>query len=393
MKSILSFLACLSLFAGHAQVTSIQKTFERAQQEYSSGNYEQSVRLFSDCLSQDPAFVDAYAGRAAARAELRDLPAALTDFSIAVELAPDNYDVRLGRANVFYKLRRYKEARDDYEKLLYLDPGETNTIYFQKTASASGTMQITSAQSDFRPLIFNYIGLAEMNLNNLRSAKIWLDSAIRLRPGEADYLVNRGLVRERLGDPNAKDDFSSALRINPQHGAALAAMSVKASNTEKERLLTEAITSDSTSIVPYLERAYQRMQNGQYREALGDYNVALKLEWRDAEIWLNRGFVREKLNDLTGAYADYTKAISLSEKFTKAWLNRGNLLLKLDRAADAIEDYTVAITYDPQYGAAFYNRAVAHHRLKQNTESCNDIHMANKLGVSIDPRLKQEVCN
>jgi tetratricopeptide (TPR) repeat protein len=153
-----------------------------------------------------------------------------------------------------------------------------------------------------------------------------------------------------------------------------------------------AIESDSSMLYPYLERAYQRMEGGYYRGALEDYNKALEINDQDPEIWLNRGVVKEKLNDLKGAFSDYTKAIGLNEKFEKAWLNRGNVLTKQGRYKDAADDYSAAIIFNPDYGPAYYNRAIARQKLKLGVEACVDLQKAETLGQAVNEKMKKEIC-
>jgi tetratricopeptide (TPR) repeat protein len=347
----------------------------------------------NECVSKDPAFTEAYATRASVKEEQKDYTGALVDYSVVLDRTPDDYEARLGRANTLYRLGRYLEAKDDYLKILTLDPGETTTIYFQKSASPTGTMQITSAQSAFHPLIFNYLGLTEMKLGNLESAIVWLDSAIARNPKEADYYVNRGLARRLSKDSQAIQDFRKALSINPSHTAALSALaSEPGSAADVEKYRRQAIESDSLALHPLLERAYARMQAGHFKEALADYDRALLIEGKNPEIWLNRGVAKEKLNDLDGAYTDYTSAIAVDERYVKAWLNRGNVLQKMGRSKDAVEDYSVAIAYASDYGAAYYNRAIAKERLRQKAEACEDLKAAERLGVKVDVKLRTTVC-
>jgi tetratricopeptide (TPR) repeat protein len=390
-------LTGLLLFSlvGKAQNLSAEKNYEQGQLEHSRGRFDKAIEQYNECLKKNPSFKEAYTGRAASKEQLLDLAGALTDYSIAIDLSPDNYDATLGRANVLYKLGRFSEAKEEYLKLLSLPPGETNTIYFQKSASPTGTMQITTAQSDLRPLILNYIGLTELKLRNFKQAKLWFDSALGFSPREADYYVNRGLAKTELQEENAVQDFERALKINPAHTAALAAMATtgQSDDKQKEDYLQHAIESDSTAVHPYLERGYQRLLNGFYKGALDDYNHALRIEEKNPEIWLNRGFVKEKMNDLAGAYRDYTMAITLKEDYPQAWLNRGNLLQRQGRLEQALEDYSIAIIYNPEYGAAYYNRAIVKERLKRKEESCLDARKAEELGVAVNEKLKLKVCN
>ncbi len=386
----------LILIAGvtAAQTPSVAIRIEKAQSAYLSGDLQTAETIYSGIINESPSHVDAYNGRAAVRTQQNDLRGALTDYSVSLELDALNFDARLGRAHTLFKLKRFTEATADYLRLLELEPGETNTIYFQKSASSTGTMQITTAQSDVHPMVYNHLGLCETELKNYPKARQWFDAAISRRPTEADYYVNRALLLSKMNDPNAMEDFRKALAINPGHTVALSALGTGRNQTAEQRLgyLDRAIESDSTSVYAYVERAFQFIEQGDYNSALRDYNSALRLKPDDPDLWLNRGYVYERLNKNAEAYSDYSKAIDLQEDFAKAWLNRGNVLNKIGKPAEAVEDYSAALTFAPDYAAAYYNRAVAREKMKQRTEACSDLAMAERLGQKVDERLKKAVC-
>jgi tetratricopeptide (TPR) repeat protein len=371
-----------------------KKLYEQGEAAHNSGNYNLALDYFNKCLKESPGFADAYFTRGSTREQLNDLAGANTDYNIYLELKPDQPEALLCRATVRYQLGLYEQAKADFLKLLTLPMGETQTIFFNQSASATGANQIMTAQGPITPQIFNYLGLVETKLGHYQEAINWLDSAIQIRQKEADYFVNRGIAKEAINDPTALQDYNTAISLRPDHAVALHNIAVlkRKQGVTTDNDLEKAIESDSSMLYPYLERGYQRMEGGYYKGALEDYDRALEIEGKDPEIWLNRGHVKEKLNDLKGAYADYTKAIELNEKFDKAWLNRGNVLSKQGRIEDAIQDYTVAITFNPDYAAAFYNRAVAKQKLKQTTEACLDLQKAESLGLAITEKVKKEIC-
>lgn len=390
-------LTILSLFValvGFAQLpANVSELLRRAEEYQNNSQWEEAIALYSQVITVDAGSEEAYRGRATSREQLKDFQGALTDYSLFLELHPDHYDVLLARANARFRLGQYEKARADYLRLLQLPPGETNTVMFQKSASASGTMQITTAQSGLSHVLLNSVGMCEYYLGRYPEAVQWLDSAIAIQPRESDYYVNRGMIKSRIPDSNAESDYQRALELNPHNTAALHNLGVmKAASGGGDKYFEEAIASDSTLISPYLERAFLRMQGGLFREALDDYNRAIALEKRDPEIWLNRGFVKEKLGDLNGAYADYSKAIELDRTFGKAWLNRGNVLVRIGKPSAAIDDYSTAIVFDPEYGSAYYNRAIARQKLKQNNEACADLRKAESLGVKTDAKFRAVVC-
>jgi tetratricopeptide (TPR) repeat protein len=391
-RILFCLLAILAADHVVGQSREVQNLYEKAMSQVDAGRFDSALASLNECLAEAPAYAEAYASRAYVREQLGDLAGALTDYSVLLELTPESFDGRLGRANIFFKLGRFVEAKQDYLTLLETKPGETTTVYFSRSASVNSTTQITTAQSQFAPTVFNYLGLTEMKLNNPNGAISWLDSAIRLSPREPNFYVNRGLAKQMVNDERAAEDFNKALQINPEHTAALSALAGKSGGKQTEEYLEKAVSSDSLALYPLLERAYHRMQKGQLKASLSDYDRAIQLKPADPEIWLNRGAVKEKLKNLQGAYNDYTQAISLSETYDKAWLNRGNVLQKLGRHAEAVEDYSVAITYNPTYAAAYYNRAIVRERLNQISEACADVMQAEKLGLKADQRLRSIVC-
>jgi tetratricopeptide (TPR) repeat protein len=253
-----------------------------------------------------------------------------------------------------------------------------------------------TAQSALKAQVYNYLGLIESSLRNCSYAVQYLDSAIQLTPDEADYYVNRALAKQTCDDLTATADFNKALTLQPNHPLAkhnLAISKAKAGHyDEAEAQLTEAIHADSLMLDPYLERAYYRLLKKNYRGALEDYNMAIRLNRLDPDIWLNRGVTKEKLFDLTGAYRDYTEAIELDNAFVKAWINRGNILAAQKKYNEAIEDYSAAITYQSDYGVAYYNRAIAYYRLNKMEEACNDIKEAEKLNQRVNLKTKEKFC-
>ena len=376
--------------------TNSRKLYSQGESAYNAGDYKLALEYFNRCISETPGMADAYLMRASTRERLKDLAGANTDYTIFLELEPDQTEALFSRARVRYQLGLYQQSKDDFLKVLSLPPGETNTIFFNLSASSSGSNQIMTAQSAIKPQLFNYLGLAEAKLNNYKVAISWLDSAIRLQPKDADYYVNRGIIKENMDDPSAMEDYQKAISLKPDHAMALHNIAVlrrkKGESITSNDDLEKAIESDSSMLYPYLERGYQRMEGGYYKGALEDYDHALKISDKDPEIWLNRGHVKEKLNDLKGAYSDYTKAIELNEKFVKAWVNRGNVLSRQGRLEEAIEDYTVAIAFNQDYAAAFYNRAIARQKLKQTAEACIDLKKAELLGLAVSEKMKDEIC-
>ncbi len=392
------FLCSIVVAHGQSKNEAAKLLFEQGEVLLNKGQYPEALDLFNKCLQQNPGYPEAYRNRAYIKQQLHDNEGANIDLSIYLEQKPDQPEALFSRATLRYQLKKYIQAKEDFNRLLKLPMGETNTIYFKKAAASSaGITEVMTAQSNnMPPIIFNYLGLIDTHLKKYSSALIWMDSAILLDPNQPDYYVNRALAKEAMNDTTAIRDYKKALSIDPDHAIALSNLSMakrkRGDVTSADEHIEHAIESDSSMLYPYLERAFQRMEGGYYKGAEEDYTRALDVENRDPEIWFNRGLAREKLKDLPGAYADYTQAIELNEKFDKAWIGRGNVLTKQAKYNEAIEDYTVAILFRPDFALAFYNRAIAKDKLKLKEEACSDLNQAAILGYNVEPKIKARVC-
>jgi tetratricopeptide (TPR) repeat protein len=393
-----SFLLTSNVFAqGQSKSESASQFFEQGEMLLNKGNYPGALEQFNNCLQESPGYSEAYLNRAYVKQQLRDNEGANTDLSIYLEQKPDQPEALFSRATIRYQLAKYGQAKEDLLKLLTLEAGETNTVYFKKpAASTSGVNQMITSKSGFKPQVFNYLGLVDIQLKKYSSAIVWMDSALALEPDQPDYYVNRGVAKEGMDDATAVADYKKALAIKPDHAMALKNLSILSrkhgDETNANDQLEQAIDSDSSMLYPYLERAYLRIEGGYYKGAVEDYTRALAISDKDPEIWFNRGLAREKLKDWIGANEDYTKAIELDEKLDKAWLSRGNVLMKQAKYKEAIEDYTVAITFRPDYALAYYNRAIAKEKLKLNADACIDLKRAIELGSKVDDKMKAKIC-
>lgn len=393
---VLLLSGCL-LAEGQDKPKKAFEIYEEAEAAYNEDQYPEALALLDECLKHHPDYYEAYSLRGSVKELLKDNDGALTDYSIYLEKFPEHLPVLLGRAILRYKIGFFGQAKEDFLKLLAMNPTETNTVFYRQHATVGDRNPVMTPESGHKSYIYNYLGLTEAKLKDHKTAIAYYDSALQLNPAEPDYFVNRGLSKEAVNDSTAAADYEQALKLNYRHTLArhnLTALRAKEGKTMTfEDRLTETIQQDSTMLYPYLERALQRFEGGYYKGAVEDYTQALEIDPGDEEIWLGRGLAREKLKDYDGAFSDYTKAIDIKENFFKAWINRGNVLFKLERYNDAIEDFNVALTYQSNYAPAVYNRAMAKIKMKKKAEACADLVLAESLGMEVDRRVRSRICD
>lgn len=371
--------------------------FEKGEQLLRESKYEEALVNINEALNINALYPDSYYTRGAIKEKLNDKEGALRDYTIYLELQPNQFDVLFRKALINFELEKWTLANEDFKQLISLPAGETTSIYFRQDRFIAGTNQVFTSQNPDKSFLFNYLGLTFFKLKDFPSALVYFDSALYHNPDEADYLVNAARCYEALKqNEKARSAYQTALTIHPDHAVAkhnLSALNRKdGAYLEAAQLLDDVINKNPNLPYPYAERAFYEMNNGELSKALADYNEAIRLAPKVAAYRNNRGMVKEKLKDWDGAYDDYSQSIRLNEKDEKVWLNRGNLFFTLEKYEESIKDYDVAIILYESYASAFYNRALAKHMLKNDTDACRDLKRAQSLGFDVKPKVISKIC-
>jgi tetratricopeptide (TPR) repeat protein/MFS family permease len=161
---------------------------------------------------------------------------------------------------------------------------------------------------------------------------------------------------------------------------------------ESEGKLREAIAEydEAIRLEPYLAPAYNNRgvaysRLGQIERAVPDYDEAIRLNPYYALAYSNRGNAYISLVQFELAVQDLDEAIRLEPNVAKTYNNRGTAYNRLGQHQHAIQDYDKAISLDPQYALAYTNRGVVYSRLGQFQRSIQDYNEA----ISLDPENAQ----
>lgn len=155
-------------------------------------------------------------------------------------------------------------------------------------------------------------------------------------PGWLADLIDRFRLRNLSAPEKSLDSYSRGLQAveKGDHAGAI-------------RHFTSALSAASDTNKLYHHRADAFARNGQHREAIIDYDVAVRLE---------------------PAYPD-------------TYLDRGNSSYALGDLDDAIKDFSEAIRLKPEWAEAYANRAVAHAERGDVDDSAQDAAHARLLGI------------
>lgn len=139
-----------------------------------------------------------------------------------------------------------------------------------------------------------------------------------------------------------------------------------------ETLWTDVISKYPNVEVAYKNRGNYYGQNGKHDLALKDYDVYLKMNQKDPNIYVNFGNVMNLKGQNDKALDAYNKALALEPNNFQALMNRGNIqgtLLQFDKA---IADYNRVEQIDPSFTQLYFNRGLTYLNSGNSQKSVED---------------------
>ncbi|MBH8566901.1 tetratricopeptide repeat protein [Nostoc sp. CENA67] len=114
-----------------------------------------------------------------------------------------------------------------------------------------------------------------------------------------------------------------------------------------------------TTSSDFLNLGVDKMQQGNYHQAIENFNQAIQIKEDFAVAYSDRCLAYFHLQDYHQAIADCTQAINFAPKNIEAYLNRGLAYYRQKNFSDAIADDNQAIALQPADFRAYYNRGLA----------------------------------
>ncbi|MDY6865512.1 MAG: tetratricopeptide repeat protein [Halobacteriota archaeon] len=111
----------------------------------------------------------------------------------------------------------------------------------------------------------------------------------------------------------------------------------------------KAIFIEPDMVMAYINRGTAYYSKGMYDEAIEDYNRALDLDPENASTYNNRGSVYFDLKIYDLALEDLSRAIDLDPEDPQLYNNRAQVYMDLNWYEDAIRDYDTVVSIDPDF--------------------------------------------
>jgi tetratricopeptide (TPR) repeat protein len=190
-----------------------------------------------------------------------------------------------------------------------------------------------------------YFDKAQKLINELKpkEALEYYDKAIMINSTKDQYYRERGYAYIALNKlPEAKADYNKALSLNPNCCRCFMWMGwmnyMEGKDDSALSLANKAVAMCDSDAYLYQRRAYIETGLKLVLSAEKDFNYAITLKPKDADLWASRGQYKSLGGLNEEAVADYDKAIYLNQTSPVYYMLRAKSNIMLGRYSDCMND-------------------------------------------------------
>lgn len=281
------------------QIAQLEAQVNQALQQ---NNKERALDLLDQILEIAPKDGIVWANRGQVRVRMRDYEGAVADFTESIRLKPPQYVLAVvytTRGSTYMNLQKFKEALADFAAGIKLNP-KNHLAYLN-------------------------MGITYTLLGETDKAIASLDKAISLDPGSPSAYYERGNARLARDPFAAIQDYTEAIRRNPQYveayfnrGAARGRLKNHADAIEDFTKLIELMPSNPRV---YINRALAYIELAEYAKAVEDCSAVLRFEPGNSQAVMMRGNAKYRMKDHRGAFEDFTLVLKNNPQDVTAFLN------------------------------------------------------------------------
>ena len=140
--------------------------------------------------------------------------------------------------------------------------------------------------------------------------------------------------------------------------------------------LTAVINQNPNDPNAYNVRGSAYGRAGQFKEAIADFDTAIKMNTGFYQAYANRALVERGMKKDDLAFADYNQSIQINASYGVAYVGRGNMYRERKQFDLALADYNHAVQIDPSDPRAYHNRGLVHQAQSQHAQAIDDFSKA-----------------
>ncbi|KAM9311700.1 RNA polymerase II-associated protein 3 [Gastrophryne carolinensis] len=246
---------------------------EKGNNFFRAGKYDEAIQSYTKGMNADPYNAVLPTNRASAFFRLKKYAVAESDCNLAIALDRDYSKAYARRGAARLALKNLLGAKEDYEKVLALDPNNfdaTNELKkINKELQASGR-----APQENEDVKENVTELSEEEKKSIEAQKLKQQAVVQKDMGNAYFKEGKYEVAIECYTQGLAADSTNALLPANRAMAYLKIQKYK----EAEEDCTVAIALDATYTKAYARRGSARVMLGKLKDAKEDFEMVLKLE-------------------------------------------------------------------------------------------------------------------
>ena len=136
-------------------------------------------------------------------------------------------------------------------------------------------------------------------------------------------------------------------------------------------LWSHAIDVEKSALV-YWNRGIYYSNNGQFDQAIKDYDSSILQDPSYYKAYLNRGVAYSEMGQYDKAMSDYDKVIEINPGLSDTYNDKANIYCKLGSFDEAIKQFSRAIDINPRNPIFYYNRGQIYRKTGARDSALND---------------------
>lgn len=327
---------------------------------YSLNEYDQRIKLLTECISIEPDAAYAYCELGSTYKDAKKIEEAISAYNKAINLSPKwNYPY-YNLALTYQDSGEKDKAIENYKKAIEVDP-----LYSQAYYNLA--------------IVYNNIGKTNLAIENYTKV-------IEIKPEFTDAYNNLGLIYYNSGDlTRAIEYFNKALSTNPNYKLAYYNLGIAYSDLGQIENAVEnynkTIELDSNYTDAYYNLGLIYYNNDDYSQAIKYYSSVVESDQYYILAYYNLGVTYYDLKQYEKAIHNFKKVIELDSNYVAAYNYLGVNYYKSGDRLQAIEYYKKTVQIDPSYKLGFYNLGMFYYELKEYDQSIENFQKA----TEIDP--------
>lgn len=299
---------------------------------YDRNQLDDAIYAYKKAIRINPDFFQAHYNLGNAYKNNDDLVNAESSYKNAL-LIDNNISVLCNLAHVLYEQNKEKEAKENYEQALKINPEfSTAHVGLGVVLKAMGLIEV--AEEHFREAInldqdveaYRHLGDLLHDRKRFKDAEDCLKTATLVHPGLVDvhlraalFLRAQGRVKESIAY------FNQALQIEPTRKDVHLELGL-AKNDLGQFLEAELSFKDALRLDPDYYQTYNNLglvlyKMSKHSEAVASFSKAIELNSRDASLYSNLSLPLAAMGELKKAENALVKSIEIQPGYCNAYIN------------------------------------------------------------------------